>query len=127
MRVIHEMPTYILEADVRHDETQDIHTLDLYQTWPTMAKPYRRRVAQFNLPRAALARLASSLPRVRRKERSHEPPRLHRSGGFREPDLRPRSSGTGPVACRALPDVLPDHAFQMEEIIEILGDEPGYR
>ena len=57
MRVIHEMPTYILEADIRHDETQDIHTLDFYQTWPTMAKPYQRRVAQFNLPRTALARL----------------------------------------------------------------------
>ena len=41
MHIIHETPTYVLEADIRHDETQDIHTLDLYQTWPTMAKPYR--------------------------------------------------------------------------------------
>ena len=59
MRVIHETATYILEADLRHDETQDIHTLDLYQTWPTMAKPYRRRVAQFNLPSTALLDLAA--------------------------------------------------------------------
>ena len=58
MHVIHETPTYILEADIRHDGQREIHTLDLYQTWPTMARPYRRRVAQFNLPRAALARLA---------------------------------------------------------------------
>jgi hypothetical protein len=57
MQLIHETPTYRLEADFTHDETRDIHTLDLYQTWPTMAKPYRRRVAQFNLPQAALARL----------------------------------------------------------------------
>lgn len=58
MRAIHKTPTYILEADFKHDEQRDIHTLDLYQTWPTMAKPYRRRVAQLNLPQAALARLA---------------------------------------------------------------------
>ena len=57
MQVIHETHTYILEADIGHDAALDIHTLDLYQTWPTMAKPYRRRVAQFNLPREALARL----------------------------------------------------------------------
>ena len=63
MHVIHETPTYILEADVRHDGQLDIHTLDLYQTWPTMAKPYRRRVAQFNLPQAALSRLAHFITR----------------------------------------------------------------
>jgi hypothetical protein len=61
MRVIHETPTYILEADLRHDEARDIHTLDLYQTWPTMGKPYRRRVAQLNLPRVALLRLAQTI------------------------------------------------------------------
>lgn len=59
MHVIHQTPTYVLEAGFTHDWERDIHTLDLYQTWPTMAKPYRRRVAQFNLPRAALARLAA--------------------------------------------------------------------
>ncbi|WP_153146450.1 hypothetical protein [Dechloromonas sp. H13] len=58
MQCLHKTSTYILEADFTHDEKRDIHTLDLYQTWPTMAKPYRRRVAQFNLPRAALLRLA---------------------------------------------------------------------
>ena len=58
MHVIHETPTYILTADIGHDAARDIHTLDLYQTWPTVAKPYQRRVAQFNLPRAALVRLA---------------------------------------------------------------------
>ncbi len=46
---------------ITHDGQRDIHTLDLYQTWPTMAKPYRRRVAQFNLPRAALLRLAQAI------------------------------------------------------------------
>jgi hypothetical protein len=58
MHVIHETPAYILTADIGHDAARDIHTLDLYQTWPTMAKPYPRRVAQLNLPRAALVRLA---------------------------------------------------------------------
>jgi len=61
MQLIHETPTYRLEADFKHDEQRDIHTLDLYQTWPTMAKPYRRRVAQFNLPRTALLRLARAI------------------------------------------------------------------
>jgi hypothetical protein len=61
MHIIHETPTYVLEADFTHDETRDIHTLDLYQTWPTMANPYRRRMAQFNLPRAALLRLAQTI------------------------------------------------------------------
>jgi hypothetical protein len=59
MQVIHQTPTFMLEAQVVHDEARDIHTLDLYQTWPTMAKPYRRRIAQLNLPRASLATLAS--------------------------------------------------------------------
>lgn len=59
--IIHETATYILEADFRHDERRDIHTLELYQTWPGMAKPYRRRVAQFNLPREALLRLAHAI------------------------------------------------------------------
>ncbi len=61
MQRIHATPTYLLEADFTHDGQRDIHTLDLYQTWPTMAKPYRRRVAQFNLPRAALLRLAQAI------------------------------------------------------------------
>jgi predicted urease superfamily metal-dependent hydrolase len=58
MVVIHQSQTFILEADFVHDEARDIHTLDLYQTWPTMAKPYRRRMVQLNLPRASLQRLA---------------------------------------------------------------------
>jgi hypothetical protein len=61
MQIIHQTPTYVLEADFAHDLARDIHTLDLYQTWPTMAKPYRRRVAQFNLPRAALSRLGEAI------------------------------------------------------------------
>lgn len=56
MHIIHETPTFILEAAFTHDGKRDIHTLDLYQTWPTMAQPYRRRIAQLNLPREALAR-----------------------------------------------------------------------
>jgi hypothetical protein len=67
MQVIHAIPTFVLEADVTHDEQRDIHTLDLYQTWPTMAKPYRRRIAQLNLPREALARLGQMIV-----EASHE-------------------------------------------------------
>jgi hypothetical protein len=58
MQVIHATPTLVPEADITHDGQRDIHTLDLYQTWPTMAKPYRRRIAQLNLPRASLANLA---------------------------------------------------------------------
>lgn len=58
MRVIHETPTYILEADFTHDTARGTHTLDLYQTWPTMANPHRRRIAQLNLPPEALGRLA---------------------------------------------------------------------
>ena len=57
MKVIQQTPTYILEANVSHDAVLDIHTLDLFQTWPTMAKPDRRRVAQVNLRRADLAKL----------------------------------------------------------------------
>ncbi len=57
-QVIHATATIVLEADITHDGQRDIHTLDLYQTWPTMAKPYRRRIAQLNLPRASLATLA---------------------------------------------------------------------
>jgi hypothetical protein len=57
--IIHDTPTCILEADFKHDETHGIHTLDLYQTWPTTAKPDRRRVAQFNLPRSALLDIAA--------------------------------------------------------------------
>ena len=59
MQVIHVTPTFVLEGDITHDGQRDIHTLDLYQTWLTMAKPYRRRIAQLNLPRASLANLAS--------------------------------------------------------------------
>jgi hypothetical protein len=58
MQIIHQTPTFILEAQVVHDEAHDIHTLDLYQTWPTMAHPHRRRIAQLNLPRGSLANLA---------------------------------------------------------------------
>jgi hypothetical protein len=58
MQVIHATPTFVLEADVTHDAQLDIHTLDLYQTWPTMAHPHRRRIAQLNLPQASLAKLA---------------------------------------------------------------------
>jgi hypothetical protein len=58
MHTIHETPTFILEAAFTHDGKRDIHTLDFYQTWPTMAHPHRRRIAQLNLPRAALAHLA---------------------------------------------------------------------
>jgi len=58
MQVIHTTLTFVLEANVTQDALLDIHTLDLYQTWPTMAKPYRRRIAQLNLPRASLANLA---------------------------------------------------------------------
>lgn len=68
MHIIHETPTYVLEADIRHDETQDIHTLDLDHL--TMAKPYRRRVAQFNLPRAALLRRRKPSRRTRMDRRS---------------------------------------------------------
>jgi hypothetical protein len=38
-------------------ETRNIH-----QTWPTMARPYRRRVARFNLPHGALVRRAAFSP-----------------------------------------------------------------
>lgn len=57
MHTIHQTPTFILEAAFTHDGKRDIHTLDLYQTWPTMAHPHRRRIAQLNLPQEALARL----------------------------------------------------------------------
>jgi hypothetical protein len=59
MHIIHATPTFVLEADFTHDAQRDIHTLDLYQTWPTMAHPHRRRIAQLNLPRTALAHLAA--------------------------------------------------------------------
>lgn len=61
MKTIHATPTYVLEADLKHDPKYDIHTLEFWQTWPTMAKPYRRRVAQFNLPNEALASLCELL------------------------------------------------------------------
>lgn len=61
MRTIHKMPTYVLEAEVRHDPKYDIRTLEFWQTWPTMAKPHRRRVAQFNLPAEAMANLRELL------------------------------------------------------------------
>jgi hypothetical protein len=55
MHTIHETATFILEANFTHDEKRDIHTLDLYQTWPTMTHPHRRRIAQLKLPWEALA------------------------------------------------------------------------
>lgn len=61
MKTIHATPTYVLEANLTHDPKYDIHTLEFWQTWPTMAKPYRRRVAQFNLPKEALASLCDLL------------------------------------------------------------------
>lgn len=61
MKTIHETPTFVLEADLKHDPKYDIHTLEFWQTWPTMAKPYRRRVAQFNLPQEAISSLRALL------------------------------------------------------------------
>ena len=58
MRVIHQTPTCIFEAVF----TRDTHTRDLYRTWPTMATPRRRRVAQFNLPHGAPVRHAAFIP-----------------------------------------------------------------
>lgn len=61
MKTIQSTPTFVLEADLKHDPKYDIHTLEFWQTWPTMAKPYRRRVAQFNLSKEALENLACLL------------------------------------------------------------------
>ena len=61
MQTIYETTTFILEVTFTHDQARDIHTLDLYQTWPSMAKPHRRRVVQLNLPRTALMRLARAI------------------------------------------------------------------
>lgn len=61
MKIINETSTFILEADLCHDPKYDVHTLEFWQTWPTMAKPYRRRVAQFNLSTEALVKLGDLL------------------------------------------------------------------
>lgn len=65
MKIIHETPTFILEVDLYHDYKCDVHALEFWQTWPTMAKPHRRRVAQFNLSQEALEKLGDLLSEKR--------------------------------------------------------------
>ena len=61
MKTILKTPTFILEASLKHDLKYDLHTLEFWQTWPTMAKPHARRVAQFNLSSDALGQLSDLL------------------------------------------------------------------
>ena len=61
MKTIQQSATYALDVELKHDAKYDIHTLEFWQTWPTMAKPYARRVAQFNLPAESIEKLVEVL------------------------------------------------------------------